>query len=618
MREEYKEKLAGKIARHYADLENRIMTDIVQRIKKTGEISSTVDWRINRLLILGYSSEDIEKTVKEMLGVSYQEMHELYNKVIDLEYVRNRDIYEQINAEFIPYEKNKQLQQITESLIRQTKGELENITRSLGLYLDYGNRKKVFTPLAQVYQKYLDEACMDIVSGTFDYNSVLKRVVTQLTNSGLRTIDYASGYSSRVDVAARRAVMTGVSQLSGHIADMTAEELGTEYFEVEYHMGARPTHSVWQGRVWSKVELVTVCGLGTVTGLLGANCYHSYFPFFPGISKRNWSDEWLEEQNRKENTPKEFHGKEYTAYEATQRQRKMETAMRAQREKIALLKEGGADEQEIMLAKCKYQGQLGEYAQFSKKMGLPEQMDRVYIDGRGRVTSAKRFRILKDANLNIFDKFVDRNSKNIDLKAYSQLPSSLRNSFENGLKKSHRLVRDALKTVYKDAKYYTTNGRTAEYIQGLKYVGVKKNKPPGSMAHELMHYLDDKYKLSNKKNMLDGFIADSQKTNILADPVKYIKDNYPRVQFNKSLSGEEVIVGCDGLSDIIDALTKGKKNLGTGHGVIYWQTKGTDRKEIFAQCGKIYYNNDKLTMQILQEIFPKGTFRFEKIMEGLK
>ena len=139
---------------------------------------------------------------------------------------------------------------------------------------------------------------MDIVSGAFDYNTVIRRVVTQLTNSGLRQIDYASGRANRVDVAARRAVMTGITQLTGHISDFNAEKLGTEYFEIAWHAGARPTHAVWQGKVWSKEQLVTVCGLGTVTGLEGANCYHERYPFIPGISERNWSDEWLEEQDR--------------------------------------------------------------------------------------------------------------------------------------------------------------------------------------------------------------------------------------------------------------------------------------------------------------------------------
>ena len=386
MRDDYKEKIASKITARYISLEERILQDIARRIKKTGEITSTADWQINRLRILGYSSEDIEREIKKTLDASYPEMYELYDKVIDWEYVRNKDIYEQINAEFIPYEENRQLQQITDAIIQQSLEDLENVTKSLGFYLDY-NGRKVLTPLSQVYTNYLDNACFDIVTGAFDYGSVLRRVVTQLTNSGLRKIEYGSGYASRVEVAARRAVMTGVANLTGEIADYNAKKLGTEYFEVEWHAGARPAHSVWQGRVWTKEQLYSVCGLGTVTGLLGANCYHTYYPFFPGISERNWSDDWLEEQNRKESKPKEFRGKEYTLYEAKQRQRQMETAMRAQREKVQMLQDGGADPDEVMLQKAKYQGQLNEYAVFSRKMGLKEERERIYIDGRGWIAT---------------------------------------------------------------------------------------------------------------------------------------------------------------------------------------------------------------------------------------
>lgn len=391
MNREYKEQLSRQIERNYSDLEMRIMQDIVRRIKKAGKITSTADWQINRLRILGNSSEDIEKMLKEALNASYPQMFELYDKVIDWEYVRNKDIYEQINAEFIPYEENDELQQITNALIQQTDADLRNITQSLGFYLDYGGGKPVLTPLAEVYQKYLDSACLDIVSGAFDYNSVLRRVVTQLTNSGLRQINYASGRANRVDVAARRAVMTGITQLTGHISDYNAEKLYTEFFEVAWHSGARPTHAVWQGKVWSKKQLITVCGLGTVTGLEGVNCYHERYPFIPDISERNWTDEWLEEQNRKENTPKEFNGKEYTLYEAKQRQRQMEAAMRAQREKVQLLKDGDADPDDVMLARAKYQGQLNEYSRFSRKMGLKEERERIYYDMRGHIaTNTKR------------------------------------------------------------------------------------------------------------------------------------------------------------------------------------------------------------------------------------
>ena len=198
-------------------------------------------------------------------------------------------------------------------------------------------------------------------------------------------------------MAARRAVMTGVSQLTGKISDMNADKLGTEHFEVAWHSGARPSHAVWQGKVWSKKELVTVCGLGTGPGLLGWNCYHEYYPFVKGISERNWTDEWLTEQNRKENTPKTFNGKEYTLYEAKQQQRKMETAMRAQREKVVLLKQGDADPDDVMLARAKYQGQLNEYSRFCRKMGLTEERERIYYDMRGRVAPNIKYIRLSDS-----------------------------------------------------------------------------------------------------------------------------------------------------------------------------------------------------------------------------
>lgn len=408
MRDDYKNKMVSKISERYQDLELRIMQDIVRRIKKAGEITSTADWQINRLRILGYSSEDIERETKKALNASYPEMFELYDQVIEWEYVRNKDIYNQINAKYIPFDQNEQLKQITDAIIDQSLEDLENVTNSLGFYLDYGNGNKIITPLSQVYTNYLDAACFDIVTGAFDYNSVLRRVVTQLTNSGLRKVEYSSGRTNRADVAARRAVMTAVSQITGKISEYNAVKLGTEYFEVEWHAGARPTHSVWQGRVWTKEQLYSVCGLGTVTGLLGANCYHTYYPYIQGISERNWTDEWLEEQEQKENEPKEFQGKEYTLYEAKQRQRQMETAMRAQREKVQLLQHGGADQQEVILQKAKYQAQLNEYAKFSNKMDLEQERERIYLDMRGKIATNT-----KQQNSMFPSKMIENASKDI-------------------------------------------------------------------------------------------------------------------------------------------------------------------------------------------------------------
>ena len=93
--------------------------------------------------------------------------------------------------------------------------------------------------------------------------------------------------------------------------------------------------------------------------------------------------------NRQENIPIDYNGKQYTKYEALQRQRQLETRMRAERQKIKLLQDGEADETDIMLARAKYRGTSQEYTSFSKAMDLPQQRQRVAIDGLGNIGVGK-------------------------------------------------------------------------------------------------------------------------------------------------------------------------------------------------------------------------------------
>lgn len=390
MRQEYRSILQKGIEKKYLVLEEEIEKDIVRRIRKAEKIASVADWQIQRHIILGHSTEDVENIIRSATGGDWADTFKLYDEVIEQEYVRCKALYEQINARFVPYEQNYELQQITSALIQQSNDELSNISRSLGFMVDMGNGRKVFTPLSEIYNGYLDNAIIMMASGAFDYNTLIRKVVGEMTASGLRTVDYASGRSNRVDVAVRRALLTGMGQLTGQISRMNGQALGTDKYEVDWHPGARPDHAKWQGRVWTYQQLVDVCGLGSGDGLLGWGCRHSYYPFIDGISVRNYSDGWLEEMGRKEARKREYRGREYNAYEATQKQRQMETAMRAQREKVMLLKEGGADPDDILNARCKYQAMLDEYKEFSKKFGLPEQRERIYADLHGRVAPSQR------------------------------------------------------------------------------------------------------------------------------------------------------------------------------------------------------------------------------------
>jgi hypothetical protein len=371
----------------FNDLEQTIMLDIIRRLQANNkEITRSADWQINRLYELGKSKEEIKSYIKNTLNLSDEQIDKVFSNVIRSGYARDKSLYEAVGKSFIWYEDNLPLQQLVNSMITQTKGELKNITGSLGFALREPNSTKLtYTPLTDYYQSTLDKAITQIVTGAFDYNTVLRNTVKEMTNSGLRYIDYDSGYSSRVSVAVRRAVLTGYNQVVANINESNAEKLETNYFETTYHSGARPTHQPWQGRVYSKEELVSVCGLGTVTGLCGANCYHNYYPFIKGVSERTYTDEELDRMNQEDNEKREFRGKSYTKYEALQRQRKLETIMRAERQEIKLLTEGGAGDDDIMSANARYNKTSDEYARLSKTMNLPQQRQRVNIDGLGNI-----------------------------------------------------------------------------------------------------------------------------------------------------------------------------------------------------------------------------------------
>lgn len=373
----------------FRELEQRIMSDIVRRISINGEITRAADWQVTRLAQLGESKREIKKAIKDTLGLSTKEVNHLYKDVLRKGYERESELYKYKGRTQIPFAENHELQQLIGAVSKQTDGELKNITQSLGFAKRGADGKLEFTPVADYYQKTLDSAMLDISSGAFDYNTVLKRTVKEMTNSGLRSVDYATGHSNRIDVAARRALMTGMSQLTAKVNESNAEQLGTDMFETTAHGGARPEHQEWQGRWYTKDELESICGLGEVTGLCGANCYHDYYPVVPGISEPTYTAEQIEEFNRKENEPVEYNGKTYTKYEATQRQRKLETTMRAQRQEIKLLKEGGASEDDLIAARSRYRGTSAEYARFSKAMDLPQQRERVTVDGLGDIGQGK-------------------------------------------------------------------------------------------------------------------------------------------------------------------------------------------------------------------------------------
>lgn len=393
------EEIPIELQKIFSKLEQEIMIDIVRRVAQNGQVTRTADYQINRLHELGVSKRVIKKYIREALKLSKKEINHIYKDVIRQGYAEDESLYKVTGKPFVKFEDNSELQQMIRAIKTQTENQLYNLSNSTG-FIKSDNGKRVFTPLTQYYQDVLDKSVGSILNGAIDYNTAIKNAVQEMTKSGLRAIDYASGKSFRIESAVRTALMTGVNQIAAKISDENAKKLNTDYFEVSAHGTARPSHQKWQGKVYKKEELESVCGLGQVDGLCGANCRHSYYPFIPGISIRKYTDEQLEEWAKEENTPRKYGDKEYTSYEVSQEQRKLERLLRKQRQDIKLLKEGGANEEDIITAQAKYRITSDEYAKFSKAMGLPQQRERVYQDGSREINSKDSYETIENrANL---------------------------------------------------------------------------------------------------------------------------------------------------------------------------------------------------------------------------
>lgn len=448
------EKIPIELQKIFSKLEQDIMIDIVKKVAKNGQITRTADYQINRLRELGVSKRVIKKYIQEALQLSKKEINHIYKDVIRQGYAEDESLYKVIGKPFVKFEDNSELQQMIRAIKTQTENQLYNLSNSTG-FIKSDNGKRVFTPLTQFYQDVLDKSVSGILNGAIDYNTAIKNAVQEMTKSGLRTIDYASGKSFRIESAVRTALMTGVNQIAAKISDENAKKLNTDYFEVSAHGTARPSHQKWQGKVYKKEELESVCGLGQVDGLCGANCRHSYYPFIPGISIRKYTDEQLEEWAKEENTPRKYGDKEYTSYEASQEQRKLERLLRKQRQDIKLLKEGGANEEDIIVAQAKYRITSDEYAKFSKAMGLPQQRERVYQDGLKEPSSNEAYKTIEHrANLYY----------NGNIQAYLKDETIRKNIRDNANK---TLLTD------KQAEHMKNSDR---YIEGKSYLNISNDE----------------------------------------------------------------------------------------------------------------------------------------------
>lgn len=405
--------LPEELAELYRSLEATLLEEICSRLKLSGELNEVTVQGIRVLRSHGIDLSEIEKAIQRTANISRKELDKLLDEVVE----RNQRYYtDLIDLAGVTQPETMVSSADINAILSQAQREVGNLTRSMGFLLDNG---RTMLPYARAYQWALDSAEMQIMSGAISYNQAIKSAVKQLADSGLRMVDYESGHRDHIDVAARRAVMTGVSQICAKYTEQSAEYLETPYFEISAHIGARDkgvgwqNHKAWQGRVYSVragdkyPNIYEVCGLGYVDGLEGANCRHIRTAFVDGVMERTYTDEQLVHIDDGHDV--DFEGKHYTAYEVTQKQRQIErTVRRLKREQAAYKAAGLKEDAQAVTARIRRLN--AEYKAFSEAAGLPLQRERMQVQYPEGLTSIKQFSGLESyqGNIKIVGKFSSR------------------------------------------------------------------------------------------------------------------------------------------------------------------------------------------------------------------
>lgn len=376
--------LPEELAELYRALEDTLLDEICSRLKLADQLNEVTVQNIRALRSHGIDLKDIEEAIRKTSGISEKKLQELLDDVVE----RNQKYYtDLIDLTHITQPETLVSIEDTWAIYEQTKQTMRNLTRSMGFLVDAG---RTMLPPAKAYQWALDNATMQIQSGAISYNQAIKSAVRQLAQSGLKVVDYESGHRDQIDVAARRAVMTAVNQICAKYTEQSAKWLETPYFEVSAHAGARDkpgpspwsSHKDWQGKVYSiragdiYPNIYEACGLGAVDGLEGANCRHRRNVWVEGVSERTYTDEQLEHID--DDLGCEFDGKKYTAYEATQMQRRVERQIIKQKRLVTAYK-ASEQKDEYYAAKAKLVRLNAKYKAFSEAAGLPLQWERTKV-----------------------------------------------------------------------------------------------------------------------------------------------------------------------------------------------------------------------------------------------
>lgn len=355
------------LVRLFAQVEQDILVDMARRLATYDYYIPSAQHQHQKLRAMGLMEEEIEAELAKLLNKAPDEIRRIMQDAVSDAIDNDAKIYAAAGMGPIDPVAMAGIRDIIRAGYDQTGGLFTNLTRTTA-----------HTATLQ-FEDALDRAWLQISSGGFDYNTAIRRAIGDLSEQSVHAIKYPSGHKDRIEVAVRRAIVTGVNQTAGLACEHLMDELGVELVEVTAHSGARPEHAEWQGKVYSRKgrtrhykNLVDATGYGTGGGLKGWNCSHDFFPYFEG-APRAYTAAQLREMNAKKIT---YNGEKMTEYDALQKQRAIERAIRRWKRELAACE---AAKQPTDHAKAKISEWNAKMRDFNRQTGLKRDRTREVI-----------------------------------------------------------------------------------------------------------------------------------------------------------------------------------------------------------------------------------------------
>ncbi len=363
-------------------VEDEILQDVARRIGKMGTLTETADWQLWRYQQTEAVRENVVKLLAKYSGKSEATIRRLLKEAATEAMEREDAIYYHYNLEPTPFEESAALNNLLNAGARQTCGTWRNLTATTA------------NTVSGAFERTLDVAWGKVATGAFDYKTAVKQALDSLADE-MPEITYPSGHTDSLEVAARRAVLTGVNQTAGKLQEARMDEMNVEFVETSAHGGARPSHAEWQGRRFHRGGAVDylgkhypdfeqATGYGTGAGLCGWNCRHTFFAVFPELGDPpTWTEESLQELNARNI---EYNGKLYTQYEVNQMQRARERNVRKWKKRYLAESAAGSDTTDSAVRLKAARQSLSEFA---KATGGRVDSARTSVHGFGRSASSK-------------------------------------------------------------------------------------------------------------------------------------------------------------------------------------------------------------------------------------